>query len=391
MTRRIYADRDLWPAGRSLVERILTGLGADPRFVESVLGDLAEEYALRADRDGQGSARAWYVRESLRAAPHVMRSAVRHSPRARVRVALLLAVVALAATLGAVRLMLRAGPPARLVAEGHAGEDGIVVNNVKPVVLEVRVLDENGRKLESSGVRYRWTAGAPITVSPAGVVTCTHHGDATVHASLGDIATSMEVWCRPVLEVRANSWIDFVAGDRARDIPYEALGVDGARITQLRGTASVMDTSVAKLVGATIAPRGVGRTQVQVTVGDRDVRMNVLVHEPVRTLEGLRPEQRLVAMPVSLAQGDTVEWTLPKGVLWLKYLPRDAGAAPPTITLVGSASCATGNAMRVYRVDRDVHAAYCTVMPGGARVQLAHGKVGADVVQGMLAIERTSP
>ena len=43
MTRRLYADRDLWPAERSISERILLALGADPVFIEAVLGDLAEE------------------------------------------------------------------------------------------------------------------------------------------------------------------------------------------------------------------------------------------------------------------------------------------------------------------------------------------------------------
>ena len=389
MTRRLYADRDLWPAGRSLSERVLLALGADPVFIEAVLGDLAEEYAARSERDGVGVARLWYAREALRSAPHVVRNAIRYgSPRARARLAMSLAAFAMVVTVALVAMLVRDGPPARLVADGGTEEGGIVVNNIGPVTLEMRVLDEAGRVLKSSGVRYRWQAGAPITVSPMGVVKCTHHGDATVHASLGDIATSFEIWCRPVLEVRASSWIDFVAGDTARHLPFEALGVEGRPITQLRGAASVWDTSVAKLVGSSIYPRAVGQTSVDVTVGDKEVHMSVFVHESVRSFEGLRSDQRLVAMPVRLAQGDTVQWALPKGVLWLKYLPRRPGDAPPTITLDGTASCTTGNGMRVYRVSPDVYAAYCTVGSAGASVKLAHGMMGAAVVDGTLAIER---
>lgn len=158
--------------------------------------------------------------------------------------------------------------------------------------------------------------------------------------------------------------------DTARHLPFEALGVEGRRITQLRGAASVMDTSVARLMGSSIYPRAVGQTSVDVKVGDREVHMSVFVHETVRSFEGLRPDQRLVAMPVQLAQGDTVQWALPKGMLWLKYLPRRPGDAPPTITLDGTASCTSGNGMPVYRVPHDVYAAYCTVGSAGARRSL---------------------
>lgn len=387
MNKRVYADRDLWRAGRSLGERLLAGLGADPKFIEAVVGDFDEEFAERSQCDGVAAARVWYAREWVRTAPYVVRSAIRHSPRARARVAMLLATLALTVTLGAVALMTRNGPPAHLIADNGGEGDGIVVNNVMPVTLAMRVLDGHGHTLESSGVRYRWEAGAPITVSPAGVVKCTHHGDATVHASLGDIATSMEVLCRPVLEMRANSWIDFVAGDPARHLPFEALGVDGLHITQLRGSATVMDTAVAKLVGSTIAPRAVGRTMVDVVVGDREVRMRVLVHEPVRSLEGLRPDQRLVAVPVRLAQGDTVHWPLPTGSFWLKYLPRGTGEAPPTITVEGQVSCRTADGLHAYRVDLDVYAVECSAGKG-ATVRIAHGMMGNAIVEGRLAIER---
>jgi hypothetical protein len=35
----------------------------------------------------------------------------------------------------------------------------------------MRVLDAAGRLLESKGVHYRWASGAPVSVSPSGVVT----------------------------------------------------------------------------------------------------------------------------------------------------------------------------------------------------------------------------
>ncbi|MEO5814658.1 MAG: hypothetical protein ABIT20_05200 [Gemmatimonadaceae bacterium] len=53
------------------VERLLAGLSARTSFRDGVLGDLAEEFSERAERDGPSVARHWYYREALRAAPHL--------------------------------------------------------------------------------------------------------------------------------------------------------------------------------------------------------------------------------------------------------------------------------------------------------------------------------
>jgi hypothetical protein len=55
-------------------ERILEALGAHPDFRDAVLGDLAEEFELRARWDGPAIARRWYFRESLRVAPYFLRN-----------------------------------------------------------------------------------------------------------------------------------------------------------------------------------------------------------------------------------------------------------------------------------------------------------------------------
>jgi len=53
-------------------ERLLESLGAAPDFRDAILGDLAEEFALRAAHDGNGAARHWYYREAIRATPHLL-------------------------------------------------------------------------------------------------------------------------------------------------------------------------------------------------------------------------------------------------------------------------------------------------------------------------------
>jgi len=56
-----------------LAEAFLASLGAHSEFRDAVLGDLAEELALRAEWDGVRAARRWYCREAIRATPYLLR------------------------------------------------------------------------------------------------------------------------------------------------------------------------------------------------------------------------------------------------------------------------------------------------------------------------------
>ncbi len=53
-------------------ERLLQSLSAKTDFRDGILGDLAEEYAERAESEGVSAARRWYYREAARAAPHLL-------------------------------------------------------------------------------------------------------------------------------------------------------------------------------------------------------------------------------------------------------------------------------------------------------------------------------
>jgi hypothetical protein len=388
-TVRASASGASAPRAGSRGDSLLRALGVDPAFADDVLGDLAEEYARRAACDGAGAARWWYVREAVRAAPHLVASAIRHTVRHEpARLALYGGGVVVTSAVVGLVLAMREGVPVRLVAGARDGADGIVVNNVAPVQLPVRVLDEAGHLLKPNGVRYEWVSGTPLTVSPTGVVACTGRGDATVRASLGPLVTHVAVRCRPVREVESATFISLVAGEPARHLPFRAVGVDGRPVMQLRGAVRVVDRSVATLDGARIRPRAVGETSVTVNVGDRGARIAVIVHERVRAFTGLRPDQRLVAVPVRLARGDTVRWALPPGVLWLKYMPRREGERPPTISVEGPAACTAGDGLRVYRLPSDEYGIYCAVYTDGVTAVVAHGRTGAPVVEGWLALER---
>lgn len=387
----VRAPRARRSARGTTAERLLLALGADPAFVDGVFGDLAEEYAHRLAADGPRVAWAWRLGELTRSMPHLVRSALRHGgPRAYLRLGAVAAMIVLSLAVVALAIAMRDGAPASLDAGPAFADAGIVVNNTRPVQIEMRVLDKAGHRLSADSVRFAWISGSPLTITPTGVLTCTGRSDARVRATLGAIFTDVDVRCRPVVELRAATWIDFVAGDSApRHLPFEALGLDGYPVTELRGAVRLFDQDIASLDGASIRPKGEGATVVRVQVGEQEARMRVVVYTPVASFDGLRDEQSYVSRAVRLARGDTVHWSLPNGSYWLKYLPRRPNEAPPTITVAGAIGCMQGDGIHAYRVPEGVYGTYCLVQRGGsASVMLAHGEFGAEWVEGTLTLER---
>ncbi len=372
-------------------ERLLLALGADPYFFDGVFGDLAEEHTHRVATDGRTAAGVRRARELARSMPHLARSALRHGgTRAYLRLLAVTAIITLSLAMVALAIRTRYGVPVRLDAGPAAGADGIVVNHARPVQLEMRVLNKAGHQLNANGVQFAWMSGAPMTVTRAGVLTCIERGNARVRASLGALHTDVDVRCRPVVELRAATWIDFIAGDSTpRPLPFEAFGLDGFPVTELRGGMSLADTSIATLDGATVRAKKEGATVIQLKVGEQQARMFVVVYSRVASFDSLRDDQRYVARPVRLARGDTLQWALPNGTYWLKYLPARDGEPPPTITVDGAIGCMQGDGINAYRVPEGIYGAYCMVQRGGtARVLLAHGAEGAEVVEGTLTLQR---
>jgi hypothetical protein len=59
--------------GARRAELLLGALGADAEFRDAIIGDLAEEFAIRVGWDGHSAARRWYYRECMRVAPYLLR------------------------------------------------------------------------------------------------------------------------------------------------------------------------------------------------------------------------------------------------------------------------------------------------------------------------------
>ena len=133
---------------RNSAERFLCPIGIDADLIEAAVGDITEEYVDRADRDGTRAARLWCVREVVRSVPHVILTALRQgSPRTRFRLIACLATMLLPFAVTAAVIALRDGPPARLVASVADASEGVVLNTMRPVQLQMRALDKRGHVL----------------------------------------------------------------------------------------------------------------------------------------------------------------------------------------------------------------------------------------------------
>lgn len=59
--------------GMRRIEALLSALAADAPYRDAILGDLAEEFAIRVEEQGEPEAQRWYRRQALRTAPHLLR------------------------------------------------------------------------------------------------------------------------------------------------------------------------------------------------------------------------------------------------------------------------------------------------------------------------------
>src|SRR6266566_5303985 len=224
------------------------------------------------------------------------------------------------------------GPPARLVA-GIA--DTVVVNGLRPAQLPLQVLDASGHVLPDTGVRYQWTSGLPIAVSTRGVVTCAHAGDAAVRASLGTLAASILVRCRPVHEIRVvGGVLNLVVGDPPQDLVFEAVDSAGRRVTE-------------------VAAR---------------IRYDSTVFARASTVDGIRPGQHL-AVPVRLAAGEMRSWQLPASPPGYEFnLLPDHGTPPTARLAIEGSNCERSS---------DPLSRWCFALPGASVVVYYPRQTGA--------------
>jgi hypothetical protein len=242
-----------------------------------------------------------------------------------------------------------AGPIARLSVRAY---DTIVVNRQQPTPLPVYALDAAGRAVSAAPIRFAQEDSAPLQVSETGMVTCSSRRDLTVRAAVGALGARLLVRCRPVQYLQLQGPMQFVLGDPElggpMPLPLAAYDRAARPVVLIAGYADVGDTSVAVLRGLTLVPRHRGITGTFVRVGDRTARTGVHIYTRVASLAAfdtalrLPPEQRLLAVPLSLTSGEYHRQRIPRGSWMLTMLPEvpETELSPGAIRLrVEGAQC----------------------------------------------------
>jgi hypothetical protein len=242
-------------------------------------------------------------------------------------------LLALALGLGvsACRLRPEREPDAQLIHFTAARGDTIVVNNEKPVPLPLPDLSA-GERAQRGAILFEPIASRELELTAGGTVTCRHYGNANVRARIDGTPRTYQLLCRPVREFYTHGGpIQFVTGDPVSGLPLDtvqgigiyARGPDNEPVTRLSGTLYIPDANIARGDGLRLTPRGIGSTLTSVTVGDHNAGQGVYVFELISSIAALRPDQWMIALPVTLNPGETQRVTIPPGT-W-KFIMAPAG------------------------------------------------------------------
>lgn len=211
-----------------------------------------------------------------------------------------------------------AGAPARIVV---GVSDTVVVHSQRPTAIPAEVQDAEGLAVANVAITYKQVGGESVPLTTSGTVSCTRHSDATIVATAGALKTTALIRCRPIKSIRMSGPVQFLVGDTAQSLVTQVLGLDGEVLDVIAGTVSIDDRAVAGAEGMRITARAPGAALVTLTVGDSSATAGIHVYEPLDALVRLRPEQKFVAVRLSLRSGEYRRWTLPAGTWMLTMLP----------------------------------------------------------------------
>lgn len=258
--------------------------------------------------------------------------------------------------------------PARVVV---GSGDTVVINHIRPVRLPARVLDDAGRELPDTALRYRRVGGSDLPLSAQGVVTCTRAGDVIATAELEGVTTRFVLSCRPVHVLRLRGPVQLMVGDSAVELPLSAFDSLGRSVDMVAGTVILDDTAVAEVDAMRIRPKAAGVTLLEVRAGNRAARAGVHVYQPVATLDGLTAAQRHVAVALRLGPAEMRRWPLPAGTWMLTMLPEDDEERGLRLRVAGANCMPSGLTRRRYTCLARQDASAMIYHPGGHAATLA--------------------
>jgi hypothetical protein len=233
-----------------------------------------------------------------------------------------------------------------------------------------------------------------------GGTNCTRPGDAIVRASLGPLHKDFVIHCEPVRTIRSATWGNFVVGQPPSTLTVDAIGLDGQAVTRIAARLRVEDSTIATLDSSgRLRPLRPGQTDIDIEIGDRVAGAVVTVFEPVRTFDGLGPDQRWVVAPIRLARSASIRWPLPTGLFFLSF-STDSSEVPAARGFQGLGSApighsspismsVTGPIMCMPELGPGVPDTHCLARGPGATLTLTYsGPGGPNEIVGSLALER---
>jgi hypothetical protein len=199
--------------------------------------------------------------------------------------------------------------------------------------------------------------------------------------------------------IRGAGWGNFVVGEPPGTLTVDAIGLDGQPVTRIAATLRVVDSTIATLdASGRLRPLRPGHTSVDIEIGDRRTGAEVTVFEPVRTFEGLRPDQRWVVAPIRLTRGASIRLPLPTGLFFLAF-GADSSEMPMTRGFEGFGSSpiaqspismsVAGPIMCMPELGPGVLDTHCLARAPGATLTLTYSASGGShEIVGTLALER---
>jgi hypothetical protein len=168
-----------------------------------------------------------------------------------------------------------------------------------------------------------------VQVSADGRVTCVRDGDASITASHAQLARDVFVRCRRIRNFAPLAFEELIAGDVPQSPVIRAFGDDGTPVTLLHASASVRDTSVARIRDGRVYPVARGKTAITLDFGG------------VSTAVVVEVDDRVIETPVRLVGGEFASWRLPPGWFDIRLdTPAGASAAGALQLVAYHANCA---------------------------------------------------
>ena len=209
--------------------------------------------------------------------------------------------------------------------------DTVVLNGPAFFRLPVAAVDARGDTLSLRGISFRADANGVVELQRQGVVRCRRRGDATVVVNVAMVTAQFAIRCRPIDTFGMPVFSRLIVGGDPVLPTIIAYDSNGARITELAGTARIRDSSVVRYSGGLLHPVDIGGTYLDVDFGGK------ATYQPIQVIRRVANE-RLV-----LAAGEIRSWPLPIGRSELLLASDSTNPAAKQMLLhVYRANCARG-------------------------------------------------